>query len=107
MGRPGVNGEGCALVMANAEHRTLRPLPNAVNDALSMKKELEALGFEVFLETDRTLKRMRRSLDDLREDGAGADVALVFFAGHGVEIGGENRLLAVDADARCPLIRYP
>ena len=42
---------------------------------------------------------MRRALDDFREDAGGADVALVFFAGHGVEIAGDNRLLPVDADA--------
>ena len=42
---------------------------------------------------------MRRALDDFAEDAEGADVALVFFAGHGIEIAGENRLLPVDADA--------
>src|SRR5690606_35746320 len=45
------------------------------------------------------LRRMRRALEDFREDAAGADVALAFFAGHGVEVAGENRLLPVDADA--------
>ena len=51
------------------------------------------------LETNRDLSRMRRAIEDFREDGAGADVALVYFAGHGVEISGDNRLLPIDADA--------
>src|SRR3989338_4373333 len=60
---------------------------------------LSGLGFEVTVETDRTLRRMRRALDDFREDSGGADVALIFFAGHGVEIGGVNYLLPIDAQA--------
>ncbi|CAG1014779.1 MAG: tetratricopeptide repeat protein [Rhizobiaceae bacterium] len=87
-----------ALVVGADAYRSLRPLDNAVSDAVAMRETLEGLGFEVTLETDRDLKRMRRALDDFREDGAGADVALFFFAGHGVEIGGDNRLLPIDAD---------
>src|SRR5690606_15260369 len=45
------------------------------------------------------LRRMRRALEDFAIDAAGAEVAVVFYAGHGVEIAGENRLLPVDADA--------
>jgi uncharacterized caspase-like protein len=41
---------------------------------------------------------MRRAFEDFAQDAAGADVVLVFYAGHGVEIAGENRLLPVDAD---------
>lgn len=88
-----------ALVMGADGYRLLRPLDNAVNDALAIEEALSGLGFEVFLETNRDLRRMRRALEDFEEDAEGADVALVFFAGHGVEIEGENRLLPVDADA--------
>lgn len=88
-----------ALVVGADAYRSLRPLENAVADAVAIRGTLEKLGFEVSLETDRDLKRLRRALDDFREDGAGADVALFFFAGHGVEIAGDNRLLPVDADA--------
>lgn len=87
-----------ALVMGADAYRSLRPLDNAVNDALAIRDALEALGFEVTLETDRTLRRMRGALKDFREDAAGADVALLFFAGHGMEVAGHNRLLPVDAD---------
>ena len=88
-----------ALVIGDDDYRTIRKLGNAVDDARSIEAMLEKLGFDVTLETDRDLRRMRRALDDFREDGKGADVALVFFAGHGAEISGDNRLLPVDADA--------
>jgi len=88
-----------ALVMGADSYRQVRPLGNAVNDARSIEVVLERLGFDVLLETDRDLRRMRRALEDFREDAKGADVALVYFAGHGVEIDGENRLLPVDVTA--------
>lgn len=91
-----------ALVMGADDYKSIRPLGNAVNDALAIEKTLEKLGFEVTLESNRDLKRMRRALEDFREDAAGADVALVFFAGHGVEIGGQNFLLPIDAKAESP-----
>ena len=88
-----------ALVLASENYKTIRKLDNPVNDARAMETLLESLGFEVWLETDRDLKRMRRALEDFRQDGAGADVALVFYAGHGVALDGVNYLLPTDADA--------
>ena len=88
-----------ALVFAQDSYRLLRPLDNAVNDGRAIEAALDDLGFEVVSESNRDLRRMRRALDDFREDAAGADVVMVFFAGHGVEISGENRLLPIDADA--------
>jgi len=91
-----------ALVMGADAYRTVRPLSNAVNDAVAVQGLLESLGFEVFLETNRDLRRMRRALEDFAEDAAGADLAVLFFAGHGVEIGGRNLLLPVDAAGDTP-----
>ena len=88
-----------ALVMAEDDYRLVRPLANPIHDGEAMEAALKKLGFEVTLETNRDLRRMRRALDDFREDAKGSDVALVYFSGHGVEISGDNRLLPVDADA--------
>lgn len=88
-----------ALVIAHDDYRLIRPLANPVHDGEAMEAALKKLGFEVILETNRDLRRMRRALDDFREDAKGADVALVYFSGHGVEMSGDNRLLPVDADA--------
>ncbi len=87
-----------ALVLSAEKYEHVRPLANADDDADLVAETLEALGFTVVRESNRDLRRMRRALDDFREDAAGADVALVYFAGHGVEIAGDNRLLPVDAD---------
>lgn len=88
-----------ALVFSAEKYEFLRRLDNPDNDGRAVADVLEKLGFEVTVETDRNLKKMRRALEDFREEAAGSEVALVFFAGHGVEVGGENRLLPVDADA--------
>jgi len=88
-----------ALVIGAEDYTALRPLSNPVNDARAMEEVLEKLDFQVFVETNRDLKRTRRALEDFKEDAKGADVALFFFAGHGVAIDGVNYLLPTDADA--------
>ncbi|MFA6155544.1 caspase family protein [Mesorhizobium sp.] len=87
-----------ALILAADDYRNARPLKNAVNDSRTIESALKKLGFDVTSEANRDLKRMRRALDDFRDDAAGADVALIYFSGHGVEIAGDNRLLPIDAD---------
>ncbi len=87
-----------ALVIAAGDYDLIRPLTNPANDARAMEDLLKKLDFEVFVETNRDLRRMRRALEDFKEDAAGADVALLFFAGHGVALDGVNYLLPTDAD---------
>ncbi|MCX7286697.1 MAG: caspase family protein [Rhodobacterales bacterium] len=91
-----------ALVLAVEEYSAIRALTNPDNDARAMQDLLEKLDFQVFVETDRDLRRMRRALEDFKVDAAGADVALLFFAGHGVALDGVNYLLPTDADASTP-----
>ena len=71
-------------------------LRNPANDASGLGAALEGLGFSirVLLNADRTA--FEASLAEFEAEAAGADVALVFFAGHGVQIRGENYLLAAD-----------
>ncbi|HOZ35339.1 MAG TPA: caspase family protein, partial [Tabrizicola sp.] len=88
-----------ALVLAVDDYEFIRPLTNPANDARAMEDLLEKLDFEVVVETNRDLRRMRRALEDFQTDAAGADVALLFFAGHGVALDGVNYLLPTDADA--------
>jgi uncharacterized caspase-like protein len=88
-----------ALLLAAEDYDFVRPLANPLNDARALEQVLEGLDFEVFVETNRDLKRTRRALEDFKEDAKGADVALLFFAGHGVALDGVNYLLPTDADA--------
>lgn len=96
---PALAAKRVALVFSAQKYEFIRPLKNPGRDAALVAEALEKLGFAVTIENDRDLRRMRRALDDFRADRTGAEVALVYFAGHGVEISGENRLLPVNADA--------
>ncbi len=86
-----------ALVIGNAAYKA-SPLANPVNDAQDMAKSLRALGFDVVERTNITSKQIGRTLRAFRTKIKPGDVALVFYAGHGLQINGENYLPAVDAD---------
>jgi hypothetical protein len=86
-----------ALVIGNAAYRSAPGLANPANDAAEMSAALERLGFSVRLLADATFDDMRRALLDFNRRARGADMAVVFYAGHGMEIGGENWLIPVDA----------
>ncbi|OYW62245.1 MAG: hypothetical protein B7Z31_01470 [Rhodobacterales bacterium 12-65-15] len=87
-----------ALILAAEDYQLIRPLTNPANDARAMEKLLRSLDFKVYVEIDRDLRRTRRALEDFQADAAGADVALLFFAGHGVALDGVNYLLPTDTD---------
>ncbi|MDP3896179.1 MAG: caspase family protein [Mesorhizobium sp.] len=90
--------KGVALVISQSAYEHLDPLANPANDAREIQKLLTDLGFEVSAVADRDRRRLTRELDRFVEDADGADVALLYFSGHGVEAGGENFLVPVDAD---------
>ncbi len=89
---------GVALVIGNGDYEHLAPLANPEQDARAIEDLLADLGFETELSSDRDARRLARDLEDFVEDAAGADVAVIYYAGHGIEAGGENFLVPVDAD---------
>jgi hypothetical protein len=94
------DGRRVALVIGNGAYRNVPALPNPPNDAGDVTAALKRLGFEVTLITNASFDEMRRGLIALGRDGAGADMATVYFAGHGMEINGENWLIPVDAELK-------
>lgn len=90
---------GVALVIGESSYRSLPALPNPANDARAVAQLLGALGFEVSSIPDGDGPRLARGLKHFVEDAAGADVALLYYSGHGIEAGGENYLVPVEADA--------
>jgi uncharacterized caspase-like protein len=90
--------KGVALVIGQSKYRDLPALANAANDAREVTRILTALGFEARSVADRDTAKLRRDLDRFAEDAEGADVAILYYSGHGIEAGGENYLLPVDAD---------
>lgn len=86
-----------ALVIGNSAYRAAPALPNPGNDAQDMAAALRTLGFEVIDGMDLDRRGMGEALGRFARAASGADAALVFYAGHGLQFRGENFLLPVDA----------
>lgn len=85
-----------ALVIGNGDYANTRPLTNPVNDAADISAKLTACGFTVVTKVNCTHEEMERALEDFNGDLADSDVGLFFFAGHGLQVKGENYLTAID-----------
>lgn len=85
-----------ALVIGNGAYENQSVLPNPVSDAADISESLKRLGFAVTTLTNARDGDMRRALVDFGRAAQGADIAVVFYAGHGMEIGGENWLLPIN-----------
>ena len=94
------DGRRVALVIGNGAYRSVPALPNPSNDAGDVAAALKRLGFVVTLITNASFDEMRRGLIAFGRDAADADMATVYFAGHGMEINGENWLIPVDAELK-------
>ena len=77
-----------ALVVGNGTYAAIGALPNPGNDAADMAAALGRLGFDETTVRDADLAGMNESLRRFARAGAGADVAVVFYAGHGLEVDG-------------------
>src|SRR5262245_4093091 len=88
-----------ALVIGNSNYVALNKLPNAENDARAVATALTQLGFAVTLEQNQTLASMSASIsrfiDQLRQNPSAA--AVFYYAGHGLESGGVNYLVPIEA----------
>jgi len=87
-----------ALVIGNATYKHGGSLKNPVNDANLMARTLEDLDFDVIKETDAELKEMQNAFKVFVNRLEEYDVALFFYAGHGLQIGGQNYLIPIDAE---------
>jgi uncharacterized caspase-like protein len=87
-----------AFVLGNATYKEAGALKNPKNDADDITARLQSNGFSVVRKTDCTFKEMDRALKHFKTALVGNDVGLFFFAGHGMQIDGENYLAAIDSD---------
>jgi hypothetical protein len=92
-----------ALVIGNSAYRHVPVLPNTRNDAGDVATSFERLGFAVQRVDDGGFDAMRRALLEFSRKARDAEMAVVFFAGHGMEVGGENWLIPVDAELKTDL----
>ena len=93
---------GVALVIGESEYDALPDLDNPERDARALDDLLGDLGFDVNRVLDGDAEELGEEIADFVEDAAEADVALVYYSGHGVELGGRNFLVPVDTDLTTP-----
>lgn len=86
-----------ALVLGNSDYAVLPHLTNAASDGESIAKRLTSMGFEVIDGFDLTKAETQETMARFAKVVRGADLALFFYAGHGLQVSGRNYLLPVDA----------
>src|SRR5438105_482592 len=87
-----------ALVLGNSAYQNVARLPNPVNDGTVIAATLKNAGFDIVEERhDLPAAETRRALRDFADRARDADIAVVYYAGHGIEVDGTNYLIPVDA----------
>ena len=89
-----------AFVVGNGAYRSVATLPNPPVDAAAMAATLRNVGFDVVEGVNLTRGGMTEKLLDFGRRAQGSDIALFYYAGHGIAINGVNYLLPVDADIK-------
>ncbi len=96
--QPALAQKRVALVLANSTYQNVPPLTNPVNDGAVMAATFKSAGFDVVVARyDLSALDTRRVLRDFADRARDADVAVVYYAGHGMEVDGSNYLIPVDA----------
>jgi caspase domain-containing protein len=87
-----------ALVIGNSTYRNASPLPNTINDANSIAALFRSVGFEVVNSRNELgVLEFKRAVREFLITAETADIAVVYYAGHGIEVNGANFLIPVDA----------
>ena len=95
---PALAEKRVALVLGNSAYRNVAPLANPVNDSAKIASTLKEAGFDVVdSRRDLSAADTRRALRDFADRSRDADIAVVYYAGHGIEVDGGNYLIPVDA----------
>src|ERR1700733_4550199 len=96
--QPALAGKRVALIIGNSNYQNVAVLTNPANDAAAVTDMFRKASFDL-VESRRDLKaqEMRRALRDFGDKARGADIAVVYFAGHGLEVDGSNYVVPVDA----------
>jgi len=87
-----------ALVLGNSAYQNVAQLANPANDSAKIAATLKDAGFDVVdSRRDLPAAETRRALRDFADRARDADIAVVYYAGHGIEVDGANYLIPVDA----------
>jgi hypothetical protein len=97
-GEPALADKRVALVIGNSAYEKVASLGNPANDAIAMTATLKEAGFDIVdSRSNLNVADMRRAFRDFSDKSRDADVAVVYYAGHGIEVDGTNYLIPVDA----------
>ncbi|PLP58060.1 hypothetical protein CYK37_17820 [Mesorhizobium loti] len=91
-----------ALVVGNSKYVNAVTLPNPANDARLIASTLRNAGFEVIEGVDQDNAGMHALIGKFTEESYNADLAVIFYAGHGMQVDGKNYLIPVDAELTSP-----
>ena len=87
-----------AFVIGNSAYKNATSLPNTINDATAIAALFRSVGFEVVTSrTDLGVLDFKRAVRDFLITAETADIAVVYYAGHGIEVAGTNYLIPDDA----------
>ncbi|QQN61566.1 caspase family protein [Bradyrhizobium diazoefficiens] len=89
-----------AFVVGNGAYKNVAQLPNPPIDAKAMASTLRNVGFEVIEGSNLSRDQMTEKLLDFGRKAQGSDIAVFYYAGHGIAVGGTNYLLPIDADIK-------
>jgi tetratricopeptide (TPR) repeat protein len=93
-----VTGRRIALLIGNSQYKNAGPLDNPSRDVDALASALRVSGFQnITVRKDLTREQMISSIRDFANEADNADWALVYFSGHGIEFGGTNYIIPVDA----------
>ncbi|WP_063688044.1 caspase family protein [Bradyrhizobium stylosanthis] len=97
---PAIRGTRMALIIGNGAYAHVKALPNPANDARAVAKSLRDIGFTVSEGIDLDRAAMQKMTRDFLRAAARAQVAMVYYAGHGVQVDGRNYLIPVDVELK-------
>ncbi|SCB42343.1 Uncharacterized protein, contains caspase domain [Bradyrhizobium shewense] len=93
-------GKRMALIIGNGAYQHVKALPNPSSDARAVAKSLREIGFTVSEGIDLDRAAMQKMTRDFLREAARAQVAVVYYAGHGVQVDGRNYLIPVDVELK-------
>ena len=103
---PKARGTRVAMLIGNSAYQKMPPLKNPKNDVLAVQRALRKLGFSTVTLYDGSTQQIRDAIETFRQDAEGADWAIFYYAGTGIEMDGVNYIVPVDVEyvsgARAP-----
>ena len=97
---PTIRGTRMALIIGNGAYAHVKALPNPPNDARAVARSLRDIGFTVSEGVDLDRAAMQKMTRDFLRDAARAQIVVVYYAGHGVQVDGRNYLIPVDVELK-------